>query len=311
MIAPTAETLHGWFDRDLPPVVTVEPGSTVTVGCLDSGWSTGPFDGGDLAARPRHPAWEPGTGHALTGPIAVRGAQPGQVLAIGVGALAGLWLCRAGSEPGAGMLRFPVSRTVGWVCLAALVALLIGSPIVAALTGSGAVSLFDAFFRAGALVFGGGHVVLPLLEAEIVQTGWLSADAFLAGYGAAQALPGPLFSVAAYLGAVLEPAPNGLAGAAIALSAIFLPGFMLLLGVLPFWDALRAKAGMQALMQGANAAVVGVLGAALYDPVFTSAVVDPKSFALALTCFVLLTVWKTPPWLVVIVGALGGILIKA
>ncbi|HEV7416877.1 MAG TPA: chromate transporter, partial [Tianweitania sediminis] len=139
--------------------------------------------------------------------------------------------------------------------------------------------------------------------------GWVTADAFLAGYGAAQAVPGPLFTFAAYLGAVLQLLPNGVAGAVIALVAIFLPGFLLLFGALPFWDQLRAKEGAQALMRGANAAVVGLLGAALYDPVFTSAIVDPASFALGLTCFVLLLVWNAPPWLVVIVGALGGVLI--
>lgn len=124
-------------------------------------------------------------------------------------------------------------------------------------------------------------------------------------------MPGPLFTFAAYLGAVLEPAPNGLAGATIALVGIFVPDFLLLLGALPFWDALRGLANVQALMRGANAAVVGILGAALYDPVFTSAVVDLRSFSLALTCFVLLMVWKAPPWVVVVFGAFGGVLVTS
>jgi chromate transporter len=166
--------------------------------------------------------------------------------------------------------------------------------------------VIDAFYRAGALVFGGGHVVLPLLEAETVAPGWVSADAFLAGYGAAQAVPGPLFTFAAYLGAVLGPEPNGVAGAAIALLAVFLPGFLILVGVLPFWEDLRRVVAAQAAMQGANAAVVGILGAALYSPVFTGAIGDARDFALALACFVLLVAWKTPPWIVVLFAAAGG-----
>jgi chromate transporter len=139
-----------------------------------------------------------------------------------------------------------------------------------------------------------------------VARGWVTADAFLAGYGAAQAVPGPLFTFAAYLGAVLGPAPNGVAGAALALGALFLPGFLILVGVLPFWDRFRSMARAQSAMRGANAAVVGILAAALYSPVFTSAIGDLRDFALALACFVLLTAWKTPPWIVVIVAAAGG-----
>src|SRR5690606_10209107 len=178
--------------------------------------------------------------------------------------------------------------------------------LTAATTFQG-LALFDAFYRAGALVFGGGHVILPLLEAEVVRPGWVGADTFLAGYGAAQAIPGPLSSFAAYLGAVMEPQPNGLVGAAIALTAIFLPGFLLLAGVLPFWASLRARPLAQAAMRGTNAAVVGILGAALYDPVWMSAIFGPRDFALALLGFVLLTVWKAPPWTVVALSAAGGI----
>ena len=152
-------------------------------------------------------------------------------------------------------------------------------------------------------------MIIQRLQAEVVQTGWVTPDQFLAGYGAAQAVPGPLFTFAAYLGANLGPAPNGLWGATLALLAIFLPGFLLLLGVLPFWDSFRTRARVRSMMQGANAAVVGILGAALYSPVFTSAITSMASFTLALTCFVLLISWKTLPWLVVIVAALGGMVL--
>ncbi|MBP0438710.1 chromate efflux transporter [Tianweitania sediminis] len=243
--------------------------------------------------------------------IVIVAAGPlGQVAAIAAGAVAGLIWCR-GSIANASLntVPFGVPASAGLISLALFLILAVSLPILAATGASQGIAVFDAFYRSGALVFGGGHVVLPLLEAGTVAKGWVTADAFLAGYGAAQAVPGPLFTFAAYLGAVLQPLPNGVAGAVIALVAIFLPGFLLLFGALPFWDQLRAKEGAQALMRGANAAVVGVLGAALYDPVFTSAIVDPASFALGLTCFVLLLVWNAPPWLVVIVGALGGVLI--
>jgi len=179
-------------------------------------------------------------------------------------------------------------------------------PFAVAATGLQTLALFDAFYRSGALVFGGGHVVLPLLQAEVVTPGWVTNEAFLAGYGLAQAVPGPLFTFAAYLGAVMGPAPNGFAGAAIALVALLLPGILLVYGTLPFWDALRLRATAQAAMRGANAAVVGILGAALYNPVWTSAVLTPRDFALALAGFLLLTVWKTPPWIVVVFLATAG-----
>ncbi|WP_448950630.1 chromate efflux transporter [Labrys neptuniae] len=231
----------------------------------------------------------------------------GQIAAIAGGALAGLILCRDGPVSDTRALSFPVSRRTGLACLITFFALFGLVPLLAAATGWQGVSLFQAFYRAGALVFGGGHVVLPLLQAEVVGPGWVGSDAFLAGYGAAQAMPGPLFTVAAYLGAIMGPAPNGIAGAGIALVAIFLPGMLLLLGVLPFWDRLRSRPLAQAAMRGANAAVVGILAAALYSPVWTSAILNPHDFALALTGFVLLTVWKAPPWLIVILMAAGGI----
>jgi chromate transporter len=169
--------------------------------------------------------------------------------------------------------------------------------------------LFAAFYRSGALVFGGGHVVLPLLREAFVTTGWVSDDAFLAGYGAAQAVPGPLFSFATYLGAVVKLEPNGLAGAALGLIGIFLPGILILIGMLPFWDAFRMRASAQAAMRGVNAAVVGLLGAALYNPVWTTSVKTSADFAIALVGFVLLVAWRAPPLVVVIVSALGGVVL--
>ncbi|AUX78767.1 chromate efflux transporter [Sinorhizobium fredii] len=233
----------------------------------------------------------------------------GQLAAIVVGGLAGLLLCRRKGEAITGHVSFPVSNSVGGIALVLFFGLLFGLPIAAAITSSQGLAVFDAFYRAGSLVFGGGHVVLPLLQAEVVQPGWVMADHFLAGYGAAQAVPGPLFTFAAYLGAALGPEPNGLIGAAVAVIAIFLPGFLLLIGTIPFWDAFRTRPAAQALMRGANAAVVGVLGAALYQPVWTSAIVGPHEFALALICVVLLMSWKSPPWIVVVVSAIGGVLI--
>ena len=234
----------------------------------------------------------------------------GQIAAITVGALAGLALCRNGAVTGTAHLSFRVSPLVGTVCLAAFFLLLGGLPIIASTAGSQGLALFDSFYRSGSLVFGGGHVVLPLLQAEVVNPGWVTNDAFLAGYGAAQAVPGPLFTFAAYLGAVMGPVPNGLLGAAICLVAIFLPGFLLLAGTLPFWDSFRKRPTAQAAMRGANAAVVGILGAALYYPVWTSAVLAPRDFALALTGFLLLTVWKTPPWIVVVLLAVAATVVS-
>jgi chromate transporter len=177
------------------------------------------------------------------------------------------------------------------------------------LSADSAVRLFDACYRAGALVFGGGHVVLPLLEASVVSPGWVSHDAFLAGYGAAQAVPGPLFTLAAYLGAVMSEPPTGVAGAALCLVAIFLPGLLLVTGALPFWDAFRRRTAAQAAMRGVNAAVVGILLAALYQPVWTSAVKAPGDFVVALSAFVLLVVWGLPSWSVVLLTALAGVLL--
>ena len=233
----------------------------------------------------------------------------GQILALALGAIAGLCFCRSEAARQASHLAFRVPKSVGYIALATFALLLAFLPVFAAMAGSQGLSLFDAFYRAGALVFGGGHVVLPLLQSAVVSTGWVTEDAFIAGYGATQAVPGPLFTFAAYLGAVVGPQPNGIAGAVIALVAIFLPGMLLLVGALPFWEGFRKHLLAQAAMRGANAAVVGILGAALYDPVWTSAIFMPKDFALALTGFILLTVWKTPPWIVVVICAIGGVLL--
>jgi len=228
----------------------------------------------------------------------------GMMTAILLGAIAGLVLINGQVAVG-DHLPVPVSRTAGLTAFALFAALLIGLPLLAGQAQGWA--LADSFYRAGSLVFGGGHVVLPLLQAETVTPGWVSDDAFLAGYGAAQAVPGPLFTFAAWLGAVMGPQPNGVAGAAIALAALFLPGFLILIGALPFWDQLRRTTWAQSAMQGANAAVVGILGAALYTPVFTSAIGGMPDFALALICFVALIAWKAPPWVVVLLAAVGGV----
>lgn len=233
----------------------------------------------------------------------------GQVGAIVCGGLIGLWLCRGDAPSPAEIHPYPVPRPVGMIALLLFAVLLIGMPLLAGL-GQG-LDLFDGFYRAGALVFGGGHVVLPLLEAETVASGIVTPEAFLAGYGAAQAVPGPLFTFAAYLGTVSAVPPNGVAGAAIALVAIFLPGLLLLVAALPFWNQLRRWPKAQAAMRGANAAVVGLLGAALYDPVFTAAVLTPLDFALALAGFVALVAWKAPSWAVVIALALAGGVLSA
>jgi chromate transporter len=200
---------------------------------------------------------------------------------------------------------------LGIAALAVFFALLVSLPALRYLTPSHPLAVFDSFYRAGSLVFGGGHVVLPLLQAEVVPPGWVSNEQFLAGYGAAQAVPGPLFTFAAYLGAVMGPRPNGWAGGAFALVAIFLPSFLLVVGALPFWDALRARAQFQAALRGINAGVVGLLLAALYQPVWTSAIHAPADFALALAAFGLLSLWRVSPWLVVAFAAAGGSAIAA
>ena len=236
--------------------------------------------------------------------LAFAPGSTGMLGAIALGAVAGLALGGADIKPAGSVAALPSSKWVSVISLSLFMALLLLLPLLA--EQSQALAVVDRFYRAGALVFGGGHVVLPLLDAEVVRPGWVTHDAFLAGYGAAQAVPGPLFTFAAYLGAVLRPEPNGVAGAGLALLAIFLPGFLVLVGILPFWDQFRSKPVARSLMRGANAAVVGVLGAALYAPVFTSAIGDMRDFALALAGFAALMKWQAPPWLVVVLSAAGG-----
>jgi chromate transporter len=234
-------------------------------------------------------------------------ASTAQIGVIVLGAAAGLILCREAAPLPGGRMAIPVSRRAGLVALTAFFVLLVGLPVLRHFMSWPGIALFEAFYRSGALVFGGGHVVLPLLRDAFVTPGWVSDNVFLAGYGAAQAVPGPLFTFAAYLGAVVGPSPHGVAGAALGLVGIFLPGLLILIGALPFWDSFRKRMDAQAIMRGVNAAVVGLLGAALYSPVWTSSVKTPNDFGLALVGFVLLTVWRAPPLLVVVIGALGGV----
>jgi chromate transporter len=230
-----------------------------------------------------------------------------QIAAILLGGVAGRFLCGDAPAPTGGHIAMPVSRSAGMVALACFFVLLLAALVLPGRLSQPAFDLFAAFYHSGALVFGGGHVVLPLLREAFVAPGWVSDDAFLAGYGAAQAVPGPLFTFAAYLGAVSSLQPNGIAGALLGLIGLFLPGILVLIGMLPFWDGFRMRADAQASMRGVNAAVVGILGAALYNPVWTSSVKGPSDLAIALIGFVLLVAWRAPPLLVVVVGALGGL----
>ena len=204
-----------------------------------------------------------------------------------------------------------VSRGVAIAALILFFAALIGLPVLALTYPSQTMSLVDSFYRSGSLVFGGGHVVLPLLQSEVVPSGWVSQDAFLAGYGAAQAVPGPLFTFAAFLGTVMTVFPNGYVGGLICLLAIFASSFLLVIGALPFWDGLRRVGAVRNGLLGVNAVVVGLLLAALYNPVWTSAILSAADFGLALCAFTLLVFWKTPAWLVVILTALGGWLLHS
>jgi chromate transporter len=232
-----------------------------------------------------------------------------QILVILAAGLIGWALLGSPGSSSTTRIHAPVSRTVGICALALFAVLLVALPVARGIVPSQTLAVFDSFFRAGSLVFGGGHVVLPLLQAEVVPPGWVSNEEFLAGYGAAQAVPGPLFTFAAYVGAVMHQPPNGWTGAGLALGAVFLPSFLLVVGALPFWEILRQRTGFQAALRGINAAVVGLLLAALYDPVWTSAITGPADFALALIAFGLLMFWRIPAWAVVIVAAVGGALI--
>ncbi|UYO06346.1 chromate transporter [Paenibacillus sp. PSB04] len=228
-----------------------------------------------------------------------------QVLIIAAAGILGLWLYKRGPDPGSQSLRMPVGKPFAIGCLVLFFGLLAALPLLRQTFDIQWLALFDSFYRSGSLVFGGGHVVLPLLEREVVPTGWVNPEDFLAGYGAAQAVPGPLFTFAGYLGAMA----SGITGAIVATVAIFLPAFLLVAGALPFWNGLRNSPRVQGALIGINAAVVGILLAAFYVPIWTTAVTAPVDFALALLLFILLVFWKLPPWVVVLAGALAGMII--
>jgi chromate transporter len=230
----------------------------------------------------------------------------GQIGAIVLGALIGWRFLPPPMAKTESAIAVRIDRTLAIGALVLFAVLLVALPLLTAASGNHAIALIDSFYRSGSLVFGGGHVVLPLLQKAVVPPAWIGNDAFLAGYGAAQAVPGPLFTFAAYLGTVMQPGPNGFLGGLLCLGAIYLPSFLLLIGVLPFWDALRRREAVQAALKGVNAAVVGLLLAALYTPVWTSAILTPADFALGVAAFLLLVFWRVPPWLVVVLGALGA-----
>ncbi|NMH73272.1 chromate transporter [Bacillus sp. RO2] len=227
-----------------------------------------------------------------------------QVGVIIIAAIIGFILFKQNITEDDSRLAFPISKRLAVICLSLFFGLLILLPILREATSLNWVALFDSFYRSGSLVFGGGHVVLPLLEREFVPTGWISEEAFLAGYGAAQAVPGPLFTFAAYIGAVID----GWKGGLLATFAIFLPAFLLILGTLPFWDSLRRNSKVKAALMGVNAAVVGILISAFYFPIWTSSILAPIDFAFAAILFSMLVYWKLPPWVIVLTGAIGGTL---
>lgn len=229
----------------------------------------------------------------------------GQIAIIIIAGVTGYIMYRNQDVPKADKLAISISKKTGAAAWILFAGLLIGLPLLRQLFPSIWMAMFDTFYRVGSIVFGGGHVVLPMIEREVVPPGWISEETFLAGYGAAQAVPGPLFTFASYLGASM----NGVTGALVATAAMFLPSFLLVVGMLPFWNFLREKSSVQAALMGVNAAVVGILLAALYDPVWTSAIKSTGDFALALAAFALLVYFKLPPWLVVLLAAAGGIVL--
>ena len=235
----------------------------------------------------------------------------GQVGMIAAAGIAGLLLFKPAQDGAHDLLPITVSHRAGVIWLTLFFALLLGLPVLAQLMPGQPMAMVDAFFRAGALVFGGGHVVLPLLQAEVVPSGWVGNEAFLAGYGATQAVPGPLFTFAAFLGASMSTTSSGWIGGLICLLAIFAPSFLLVVGALPFWEQLRHSMRTQAALAGVNAAVVGILLAALYQPVWTSAIFKPQDFGLAVVALVSLMFWKLPPWLVVVGSGAAGWLLSA
>jgi len=229
-----------------------------------------------------------------------------QILAILAGGLFGLLFLRTDTVSSHSALHIPIARATAVSCICLFVVLLLGLPILSGFVHSHTIALIDSFYRTGSLVFGGGHVVLPLLQTAVVSPGWVSKDLFLAGYGTAQAVPGPLFTFSGYLGSVMQPAPSGWIGGTICLLSIYVPSFLLLMGILPFWEVLRKKGAIRCVLMGVNAAVVGLLLAAFYNPVWTSGILSANDFILGLLAFGLLSLWKTPPWVVVTIMVLGG-----
>ncbi len=310
--------LLAWVGFTLPSAVALVVFALVVRGLdvADAGW----LHGLKIAAvavvaqavwamsRNLAPDRERGTIALIAAAIVLLASSPvTQVLAMVIGGVVGWTLYRGRVGAVQGERDAPrISGRAGVAWLAVFAVLLVALPVARGPLDIQSLNIVDAFYRAGSLVFGGGHVVLPLLEREVVPPGWVSESNFIAGYGAAQAVPGPLFTFSAYLGAVFGPEPNGWAGAAVALGAVFLPSFLLVWGTLPFWDRLRGVGAVQAALRGIGAAVVGILGAALYDPVWTSAIFRPEDLALALAAFGLLLAWRLPPWLVVLAAAAGG-----
>ncbi|HAQ06098.1 MAG TPA: ChrA protein, partial [Bacillus bacterium] len=229
-----------------------------------------------------------------------------QIGVIAASAILGYFLFKRHAAKDEDRMQFPISKRAGFVSLGLFFGLLVLLPVLREATQLNWIAFVDSFYRSGSLVFGGGHVVLPLLEREFVPTGWLSEEAFLAGYGAAQAVPGPLFTFAAYLGAII----NGWQGGLLATAAIFLPAFLLIYGTLPFWDALRQNSKVNGALMGVNAAVVGILIAAFYHPIWTSTILAPADFVFAAVLFSMLVHWKLPPWVVVVTGAVGGMILS-
>jgi len=229
-----------------------------------------------------------------------------QVGVILIAAFFGFLLFKQHDEVEEAKSNFPIAKGVSVICLLLFFGLLFLLPVIREVTGSYWVAMFDSFYRSGSLVFGGGHVVLPLLEQELVPTGWISEESFLAGYGATQAVPGPLFTFAAYLGTVMK----GWQGGLVATFAVFLPAFLLILGALPFWDSLRNNPKIKGAIMGVNAAVIGILISAFYFPIWTSSILAPVDFSLAAILFSMLAYWKLPPWIIVVSGAIGGSLLS-
>lgn len=225
-----------------------------------------------------------------------------QIIMIVMAAVIGLFLYKDKANKDDTIYKFPVSFKIGVICLSIFFILLFALPVLSVYTDIQWIAMFDSFYRAGSLVFGGGHVVLPLLESEFVPGGWLSEEDFLTGYGAAQAVPGPLFTFASYIGAIID----GWSGGLLAAAAIFLPAYLLVIGTLPFWNSIRRNPKINAALMGVNAGVLGLLIAAFYQPIWTSTIEEPKDFALSALLFAMLTFWKVPPWLVVLTGAFGG-----